>query len=70
MNIMQAFQNFSQNPAEFLIKSKYNIPNNIDIKNPQNIIQHLLNTNQLSQQQLMYAQNIFPQFQQMLGNKG
>jgi len=40
---------FSQNPMQVLA-SRYNIPQGIN--NPQDIIQHLLNTGQITQQQV------------------
>lgn len=46
------FQDFMQNPIGALSK-KYNIPQNLT--DPMNIIQHLLNTNQITQQQVNSA---------------
>lgn len=39
------FQEFRRNPAEFLIKSRLNIPANIS--NPEDMVRHLMNTNQV-----------------------
>lgn len=50
--IMQLYQQFKTNPMGML-SQRYNIPNNIN--NPQDIIQHLLNTNQVSQDQVNNA---------------
>lgn len=47
--MFEGFNAFLQNPAMFLMKSKFNIPNNIS--NPQDMINHLLQTGQLSQDQ-------------------
>lgn len=52
MQIMQMYQQFRQNPMAML-SQKFNIPQNIN--NPQDIIQHLLNTNQVSQAQVNQA---------------
>jgi hypothetical protein len=50
--MMQMYHQFMQNPMGVLSK-KFNIPTNLD--SPQAIIQHLLNTNQVSQQQVNQA---------------
>lgn len=53
LNIPQQIVNmFMQNPMAML-SWKYNIPQNMS--NPQDIIQHLLNTNQISQEQVNNA---------------
>lgn len=59
--IMQLYQQFKQNPMAML-SQRYNIPANIN--NPQDIIQHLLNTNQVSQEQVNQAMRMRndPQF--------
>ena len=51
-NLIQMAQQFRQNPMAMLAQ-RYNIPGNI--RGPQDIIQHLLNTNQISQQHLNNA---------------
>ena len=63
MSIMQMVNQFKQNPMAMLSK-RYNIPQNIDTSDPNAIIQHLLNTGQISQQsynaarmQVMQMQN-------------
>lgn len=48
MNIMQMYQLLRQNPMTLLCK-RFNIPNTVDINNPNAIIQHLLNTGQVTQ---------------------
>ena len=68
MNFMQMFGQFRQNPTQFLIQQKFNIPQNIG-SNPQAIVQHLLDTNQISQQQVNQARQMLPKFNQMLGRK-
>lgn len=50
-NIIQAYQQFRTNPMQMLMQ-KYNIPQNINANNPNDIIQHLLNTGQVSQAQI------------------
>lgn len=48
-NFAGLYNQFMQNPIQML-NSKYNIP--ADLKDPNAIIQHLINTNQVSQQQV------------------
>ena len=47
--MFEGFNAFIQNPAMYLMKSKFNIPNNITA--PQDMINYLLQTGQLSQNQ-------------------
>ena len=65
---MQMFGQFRQNPTQFLIQQKFNIPQNIG-SNPQAIVQHLLDTNQISQQQVNQARQMLPKLDQMFGKK-
>lgn len=52
MNVMQMYSMFQQNPMA-LLRQRYNIPQNIS--NPNDIIQYLLNTGQITQAQVNYA---------------
>ena len=52
MQIMHMYQQFRQNPMAML-SQKFNIPQNIN--NPQDIIQHLLNSGQVTQEQVNNA---------------
>lgn len=52
MNVLQMYQQFRQNPMGLLTR-KFNIPQNLN--NPQEIIQHLLNSGQVSQAQVNQA---------------
>lgn len=54
INIMQQLQQLRQNPMQFLRQRGYNVPDNIT--NPQAIIQHLMNSGQVTQQQMNQAQ--------------
>lgn len=49
--LMQAVQRLKANPAEIL-RTKFNIPQSVNINDPNQIIQHLLNTGQTTQQQV------------------
>lgn len=53
-DINQAFQQFKQNPVEYLIKAKFNIPDNIPV-NPASIGQYLLQSGQINQNQIAHA---------------
>lgn len=55
-NPMQALSQLRSNSVQMLSKAGYNVPENIS-NNPQAIVQHLLNTNQITQQRLNYAIN-------------
>lgn len=53
-NMLLMFNRLTQNPAQMLIESGLNIPSEL-ANNPQGIVQHLLNTGQISQQQVNQA---------------
>lgn len=55
-NIMSMYQQMKNNPAQ-LLSQRFNIPQNIDVSDPNNIIQHLLSTGQVSENQLNQARN-------------
>lgn len=69
-NIIQAYQQFRSNPMQMLMQ-KYNIPQGIDTSNPNAILQHLLNTGQVSQQQVNALQGMRnnPMIQQLMSKK-
>ena len=54
---LQALKN---NPMQFLLQRKFNIPQNI-ANNPDAIIQHLMNTGQVSQEQYNRASSMAKQ---------
>lgn len=67
MNMMQIFQMYNQlknNPVGVL-SQRFNIPENLN--NPNDIIQHLLNTGQVSQSQVNQAMQMRndPRFRNM-----
>lgn len=49
-NSVLNLQNLKQNPMQFLIQKKFNVPQDI-ANDPNAIIQHLMNSGQVSQQQ-------------------
>lgn len=59
-NIIAMFQQFMGNPAQMMQRSGLNIPQNIS-NDPNAIIQHLLSSGRMSQQQ-------YNQLQQMANN--
>lgn len=55
VNPMQVLSQLRSNPVQMLSKAGYNVPENIG-NNPQAIVQHLLNTNQITQQRINQSQ--------------
>lgn len=72
--MMSQFQGFMQNPTQFLMQNKLNIPAQY-ANNPNQAIQYLMNSGKLSQEQydwaLKQAQAIQqnPMFMQMFGKR-
>lgn len=67
------FRGFMQNPMQFMMQKKLNLPQNINpLQNPQAAIQHLMNNGQLTQEQYNQVQQMArqiqnnPQFQQFM----
>lgn len=60
MNPMQMLQQLRRNPMEFIKKAGFTVPENLD--NPNDIIQHLMNTGQISQQRYDQAVKMARQF--------
>lgn len=56
-DLMNMYQQLKSNPMGMLAQ-RFNIPQNVDINNPNDIIQHLLNTGQISQAQVNNAMNM------------
>ena len=61
--VMQMLPGMKQNPFGALQSAGFNVPNNLN--NPQQILDHLVRSGQISQNQLDYAQKMV----QMLGLK-
>ena len=55
MNPMQLLQSLKANPVQFVMQRKFNLPHDINANDPNAIINHLLKTNQISQQQINQA---------------
>lgn len=62
-NIMQMLPQIKQNPMAFLQSARLNVPANLN--NPNDILNHLIQSGQVNQNQLDYAQKMA----QMLGLK-
>lgn len=67
-NILQVFNQFMTNPMGFLLR-KFSIPQNVNANDPQSIVQYLLNTGQITQDQVNNAVNMrnTPMFKQFFG---
>ena len=57
--VLTMFQQFKQNPMAMLSK-KFNLPQNLN--DPQQIVQHLLNSGQIKQEQIDQAMQMRKQF--------
>lgn len=55
MNVLQMLNQIKQNPFSVL-SQRFNVPQNLN--NPNDIIQHLLNTGQVSQEQVNRAMSM------------
>ena len=68
MDIFTLYNQLRSNPMQVLTQ-RFNLPKNMN--NPQDIIQHLLNTGQVTQAQVNQAMQMRnnPMFQQLLGKK-
>lgn len=60
MNPMQMIQQLKANPIQFLQRAGFNVPNNLN--DPNQIIQHLMNSGQISQQRYEQARQMVAQF--------
>lgn len=68
MQLMQMYQQFRQNPVQIL-SQRFSIPQNMN--DPQQIIQYLLNSGQVSQAQINQVMQLRnnPQVQQLFNMK-
>ena len=58
---LQMLQQLKANPMQFLLQRRMNLPQNVNVSDPQAILNHLLKTGQISQDQVNNAY-------QMMGN--
>lgn len=61
-NIMQMLQQFKSNPAQYFMQKRWNVPQNM-MNDPNAIVQHLLSTNQVSQEQVNRAYQMAQRFE-------
>lgn len=67
---MNQFQAFAQNPVQYMMQRRFNIPQNIQ-NDPKQIQQYMLNSGMINQNQMNWAQKTAqqiqknPSFQQM-----
>ena len=68
-NILGMYQQLMQDPMS-LLKSRFNIPAGMAVNNPNAILQHLLNSGQISQAQVNQAMEMrnSPMIQSLLGS--
>lgn len=59
MNPFQMVQQLQQNPMQFIRQAGFNVPNNLT--NPNDIIQHLMNSGQVTQQRYDQARRMAAQ---------
>lgn len=69
-NIFQMYQQLRQNPMQMLAR-RFNIPSNVNMNDPNSIIQHLINSGQVSQQQVnqMMTMRNNPMIQQLMNRR-
>jgi len=60
MNPMQMLQQLRNDPMQFMKQAGFNVPDNLN--NPNDIIQHLMNTGQITQQKYNQAVRMAQQF--------
>lgn len=60
MNPMQMIQQLQANPIQFLQRAGFNVPSNLN--SPNDIIQHLMNSGQVSQDAYNKARQMVAQF--------
>lgn len=70
MQMMQVFQQLKSNPMQIL-SQRFNIPGNVNLQDPNAIIQHLLNSGQINQQQVNSAMSMRnnPMWQNLFKNQ-
>ena len=54
-NFMQMLQQFKQNPMQMIMQRRLNLPQNIAMNDPNAILQSLLQSGQITQQQVNQA---------------
>jgi hypothetical protein len=67
-DVMNIYQQLRSNPMQVLSR-RFNIPQGVNMQDPSSIIQHLLNTGQITQSQVNQVMGMRnnPMIQQLLG---
>lgn len=58
--MLMMYQQFRNNPMQ-MISKRFNIPEGVNVNDPSEIVKHLVNSGQVSQQQIDYYKNAFNQ---------
>lgn len=61
-NMMGMLQQLKSNPMQFLMQRRMNLPQGIAMNDPQTIVNHLIQTGQVSQQQVNQAYQMAQRF--------
>lgn len=61
-NPLQMLQQLKANPMQFLMQKRMNLPQGMSMNDPQAILNHLLQTGQVSQQQINQAYQMAQKF--------
>lgn len=54
-NPLQMLSELKSNPIQFLMRRRMNLPQNINVSDPQAILNHLVSSGQISQEQINNA---------------
>ena len=67
-DIMDMYQKFRQNPM-MMLNQRFNIPQNVNLSDPNAILQHLMSTGQVSQNQINQVMQMKnnPMIRQIMG---
>lgn len=57
-NPLQMLSDLKRNPIQFLMRRRLNLPQNINVSDPQAILNHLVSSRQISQDQINQAYQI------------
>lgn len=67
MNLMQMYQQLRNNPMQILAR-RFNLPQNMSMANPNSIIEYLMNTGQVQQQQYNSARQYADQLMKQINH--
>ena len=61
-NPLQMLQQLKSNPMQFLMQRRFNLPQGVAMNDPQAILNHLVQSGQISQQQINQAYQMAQNF--------